>query len=185
MVSSVAGHSTKGMARLDEITGMPSAHGRNFIDHVEESSLQDHGSPRVFVSCCKTHSCSAVSAAFWAEQTYLTGLSASEKPPFLCDSATIRVQPVRRSRRGTALVPQRFLSQTLSYLPVSKPKRICSRNLSLQISQTHVCFRRKEEHLCFVRLVRSMHEASVVGSFASISGATAKRESAPTTIEQS
>src|SRR5258708_5534136 len=56
---------------------------------------------------------------------------------------------------------------------------------SLQITRMHVCFRRKEEHLCLAKLVRSSREASVVGSSAFISGAIPKCASAPTTIKQS
>lgn len=43
----------------------------------------------------------------------------------------------------------------------------------------------QEEHLCLAKLARSSREESVVGSFAFISGAIAKRVGAPTTIEQS
>src|SRR5882672_5575779 len=56
---------------------------------------------------------------------------------------------------------------------------------SLQIARMHVSFRRKEEHLCLAKLVRSSREASAVGSSAFTSGAIPKCASAPTTIKQS
>src|ERR1700722_1119095 len=102
----------------------------------------------------------AVTTAFGQNACWADLLSVGEKPHFSSNSSQICVRLGCRSCH-------RYVSR--------KPGPANRRDRHL--------LRRKEKLLCLVRLVRSSHAASVVGSSAFTWGANVKRASAPTTIE--